>query len=537
MKISRVKLEKFRRFLDLEICNLPDSARLVILAGPNGNGKSSLFDAFLIASAGYTSASYSWDKDYHTRVGIDLNENKTENKPTIEFHLKTTDERTKNLFHFRSAFRNDPAIKGSMSWFSSINDEDRARIKKFTENDAAVGENYKRLIGFVLQELFDTKSSSMGVREFRDQAIGELGNALKKIFPDLHLNTLGNPATDQSFRFDKGTVQGYKYETLSGGEKAAFDLILDLFVSSRTKAGAIICIDEPEAHLNPKVHAKVLETMLELTVQAGQLWIATHSIGMLRKAMEIEKENPGTVVFLDFGCDFDKPQVLEPIVPSRNFWLDTLDVALADLAKLVAPTEIVICEGGESQEIGDEISDAAIYNLIFSETHPKTRFISVGNSLDVESARFLTIQAMSRLFSGCTVLRLIDRDEMTDAERNRKLDDGIRVLRFRHLETYLFSDELMSKLAVKYGKNSDKKRLLQVRSDALKNAEQRGNGPDNMKKAAGEIREKCRRILNLENSGKTTQAFMRDVMAPLLTPDTETFKTLENDIFRNTKSV
>jgi len=38
-------VKSFKRFHDLVISDLPASARLIVLAGPNGTGKSSLFDA------------------------------------------------------------------------------------------------------------------------------------------------------------------------------------------------------------------------------------------------------------------------------------------------------------------------------------------------------------------------------------------------------------------------------------------------------------------------------------------------------------
>ena len=47
MKIKAIKVSDFKRFHDLTITNIPESAKLVVLAGPNGYGKSSLFDAFL----------------------------------------------------------------------------------------------------------------------------------------------------------------------------------------------------------------------------------------------------------------------------------------------------------------------------------------------------------------------------------------------------------------------------------------------------------------------------------------------------------
>ena len=46
MKIKKIHLEKFKRFTDLVIEDIPSTAKLVVLVGPNGCGKSSLFDSF-----------------------------------------------------------------------------------------------------------------------------------------------------------------------------------------------------------------------------------------------------------------------------------------------------------------------------------------------------------------------------------------------------------------------------------------------------------------------------------------------------------
>ena len=45
MKIKSIHLHDFKRFTDLTISELPETARLVVLIGPNGCGKSSVFDA------------------------------------------------------------------------------------------------------------------------------------------------------------------------------------------------------------------------------------------------------------------------------------------------------------------------------------------------------------------------------------------------------------------------------------------------------------------------------------------------------------
>ena len=97
----------------------------------------------------------------------------------------------------------------------------------------------------------------------------------------------------------------------------------------------------------------------------SQLWIATHAVGMMRKALQLYEEYGEEIVFLDFSekddKDFDSQAIIEPRIPDRRFWEQTHKVALDDLAALVVPDQIVICEGKQ----GDKGLDAECYNQIF----------------------------------------------------------------------------------------------------------------------------------------------------------------------------
>ena len=126
------------------------------------------------------------------------------------------------------------------------------------------------------------------------------------VFADLTLTGIGeDPLNNGSFFFEKGVVKDFHYKNLSAGEKSAFDLILDLIIKSTAFSDAVYCIDEPEAHMHTHLQSLLLKEIYDLVPNDSQLWVATHSLGMLRRAQQLEKENPGTVVFLDFdGRDF-----------------------------------------------------------------------------------------------------------------------------------------------------------------------------------------------------------------------------------------
>ena len=64
--------------------------------------------------------------------------------------------------------------------------------------------------------------------------------------------------------------------------------------SLQRKSGieTIICIDEPEAHIHTKLQGQLLEELYNLIPEKSQLWIATHSIGMVRKAQDLWQDDP-----------------------------------------------------------------------------------------------------------------------------------------------------------------------------------------------------------------------------------------------------
>src|SRR5215216_2485275 len=113
MKIQSVRINEFKRFTDLEIREIPENAKLIVLVGPNGTGKSSLFEAFNFWISPARGVNY--QQDYHWKVSHVSYENwrQLHQKITIEFYNEALDpnsksEKVKKAFYFRSAYRHEP---------------------------------------------------------------------------------------------------------------------------------------------------------------------------------------------------------------------------------------------------------------------------------------------------------------------------------------------------------------------------------------------------------------------------------------------
>jgi predicted ATPase len=527
MKIKTISINKFRRFENLTISDLPP-AKLVILAGPNGSGKSSIFDAFSIWHQVNGGLGLSWDSKYHQRDEVTQG---WKNQVQVEFHEPII--HPKKTFYIRTAYRNDPEFE--LNSFSKLTAPDeQLRIRRMIEQDGTVTQNYQRLAADAFENAFQKLDENLTMKAFRESAVGEIGAAVRRLFPNLDLNTLGNPLTEGTFRFTKGNIEGFSYKNLSGGEKAAFDLLLDMLVKRRTFDNTVFVIDEPETHINTRIQGKLLEELFNLIPDGSQMWVATHSIGMMRKARELYNANPSEVLFLDFEDHvFDGPVIIKPTVPNRAFWERILRVALDDLADLVAPREIIICEGTPmSPSSGkNEAHDARCYEIIFSDQYLDTKFISGGSSKEVQDDRLRFAKVFPTVVQGIAVRRLIDRDDHASAEIANFKVDGTSVLGRRHIEAYLYCEEVLRVLYDTEGKLSQYDAMLTVRSGIISESIARGNPTDDVKSAAPQICAFLKKDLQITGRGDDPLAFARNVLAPLIRPGMTIYEELRTDIF------
>lgn len=399
------------------------------------------------------------------------------------------------------------------------------------DNDVRVSDNYQRLVGQSLDALYGGTDDHLSVKELRERFFGRVGDALLRVMPDLTLDGLADPLGGGTFRFTKGAAHDFPYKNLSGGEKAAFDLLLDLAVKSNAYDEAVVWIDEPEAHTNPLVQGALLDQMLALLGETNQLWLATHSVAMLRRARDISDKMPGSVAFLDFGeRNFDESQKLGPVTLSRAFWKRTIAASLGDVADLVAPTTLVLCEGQPST--GDRAEfDAKCLRAIFGEHVPDADFIAVGNDRQVIADELSLGRAVQTLTPATKVIRLADRDDRSDSEVERLRNEEVNVLGRRTLESYLLDEEVLRAYCETIGQPDRWPEIHDARTEARKSADEGGKPSDDWKATKGDIYNACKRILRLTRVGSTADIFLVEQLSPLLHPGMSVYEELWNHVF------
>lgn len=338
--------------------------------------------------------------------------------------------------------------------------------------------------------------------------------------------------TNGNFYFTKGAAKDFQYRNLSAGEKATFDLILDIVVQSKYYPDAIYCIDEPEAHMHTRLQGKVLRELYQLTPGNSQLWLSTHSIGMLQEAEDIENEKPGTVAFLDFGGrDFDLDQIIRPSKIGKAVMDRFYELAFGDFAKLMLPKTIVFCEGDSNGGKRKDF-DKRIYTTIFDDTHPEAFFISGGSCNDIVDIEKKHGEIINTLLKNARVIKVIDRDDRSDQEVEELTQEGIVVLSGRNIESYMLDDTVIKKLCDSLGQSDKYEECLNRKAAAISASVSRDNQKDDLKSASGDIYNALKGILRLTQCGNNANSFIRDTLAPLITPEMVVYNRLEKEIFR-----
>lgn len=150
MRIKQIHLKEFKRFDDLTIDLGDNPKKIVAVVGPNGCGKSSIFDAFeqqlkKYRHNGDEEQSY-YNKAAHYEDGTRRHSNYNRHQ-AVSIVAADNLKLTRTSFYIRTAYRFSPKLHigqiGVMQPILETGDEPISSIAI----DTRLGVNYKRLLG------------------------------------------------------------------------------------------------------------------------------------------------------------------------------------------------------------------------------------------------------------------------------------------------------------------------------------------------------------------------------------------------------
>lgn len=534
MRIKKVVLNKYKRFHSLTIDLGNNPKRIVALVGPNGCGKSSVFDGMLFLHSAYVRwVGNKGRKDFHFH-SMEQSPSYSYENIKLQFvegtyqdilNKKRASGKENTIFSLRSPYRYNSNLK-----ITSTHAVEELRLNSYgaslsSDIDDKMEENYRRLN--IKYNRF-LNSQDCKPSEAKLHIIGELNQAISNCL-DLRITSLGDIEDNKgTLYFTKSDYSGaeFEYNVLSAGEKEVVDILLDLYLRKDEYNDTIYIIDEPELHINTSIQRKLLVEINNLIGDNCQLWVATHSIGFLRALQEELKDQSQIIEFKEGVLWASTEQKLYPITKNRSQWSRIFATALDDLTGLICPKRIVYCEGKDNPGKGgiEKGIDAQVFNIIFGESFPDTLFVSSGGNTELDQRSQIAFMVLSKVFPELEIWVCKDRDMSSgilnnedDRQRYLKLNNNNhRVIKRWELENYLYDKSVLKKYCEANGLDFAEGEYDAFVKDIIN---------DHVKDETGRIKNFC----NLRISMSPDKFKME--LSKYITPDMDVYKELENCIF------
>lgn len=510
MKITKLQLKNFKFFSNLTIEEISKDAELVMLVGPNGTGKSCIFDAFNYFAFASKRNSDARDDEYYKKDRTKDCEVVIFNESGSQIPKPTYEDRKVN-FYGRSSYRFTSKInRDSISTgVASRVFKDQDAPATYAELDQRIENDIEKALGEFIQAV--QAQTGKTDKEIVSQVIGKLNQSLAAIFKDsnLKLERIVDPHSDPTkskidLEFSKNNVL-FSFRNLSAGEKEVVDIIFNFHRRKETwiKDG-VYFIDEPELHLNTKIQALLLTEMHKLCKEINaQLWVATHSLGFLRAAQDMKRSQQNSVSIIEFLPQFaDQDEPIKPILGTREDWKRIFQTALEDITGLVAPKLIVYCEGKLINSL-----DEKIFNTIFGDKD-ECLFVSATNKSDSIKYAGVALTVLNKAFDTVKIRNLVDSDNNEGLPNNSLVK--ICKLKRKEFENYLYDFEILSKAFPGTKEEDFTSIVTDIKND--------------------EVKDKTQRLIGITNQSISEKDFKLE-LAKHVTPNTLIYKELHKIIF------
>ena len=228
---------------------------------------------------------------------------------------------------------------------------------------------------------------------------------------------------DQRLMYMDGENE-FDIKSLSSGEREVLGIAFDFIL--RNPSHCIVFFDEPELHLHPELLSRLITTLRHVG-ESNQFILVTHSADLISSSLD------ETVVFLTPPKE-DRSNQAVKIEPTGD-----VAEALHQLGQSVGIVslgkKIVLIEGSDSS------LDKKTYGQIVKDQFPELVLLPSGGKENLSSFRTIASEVLDKSLWGIRFFMLADRDAAMETQATAT--DNFQILRRYHLENYFLDAAIL----------------------------------------------------------------------------------------------
>jgi len=445
---------KVRESPPISLFDVNDLGDVVVLAGPNGVGKTSLLTRLLgsfqnpgnvqnvevVIGATNQNESRDWKKD-------SLSTANPSDAQVLRGFLQRSQKRGQlrsSLINFDSGRQLEQIQPYPFSWnFSDPFFEDimwnhsfQPMKNRFQETIHAMHRKLRSQKEDIAKKAMILQASGEKAMEldFRDP-LEKFYEAFSKLLPGRTLESLDEQS--QTIRYRVGNAV-LPLTSLSSGEKEVVTIVFDFLL--RDPHDCIILFDEPELHLHPELSYRLLRTLRDVG-ERNQFIFSTHSPDIITASLD------HSVIFVapvTSGRPNQAVQVREEDEASRILHLIGQSIGVISLGK-----KIVLIEGTKSS------LDKQTYGSIAGTLFPDLVLVPVGGKESIGSFVKAFESVLNKTVWGVEFFMLCDGDASASAASSGSGKARLRLLPKYHIENYFLDEQVLAAVFAELGESAN----------------------------------------------------------------------------------
>ncbi|MEW6739310.1 MAG: AAA family ATPase [Nitrospirota bacterium] len=437
-----------KNILPVKLFNVDDLSDVIVIAGPNGVGKTRLIQGLLqyfqqprpnsnirlVLEATCEDERNDWGKN---RIDTNLPEDCQKLVQTLQKGRRRrnwkssvlnfeSDRTIQQINPFQFSWDNLDPWEESVGWSMTFGGL-RARFQDTLHSIFRKVASQREQIARKAEELMKQGEKQMDL-DFPDP-LEPFKHAFSQLLAPKKLLDAEPKRQQLDYIYDG---RHFSIDSLSSGEREVVNIAFDFIL--RNPSDCIVFFDEPELHLHPELSYKLLQTLRSIGSN-NQFILSTHSPDIITASLD------NSVIFIAASTEQENNQAI--VVKEDDETNQALKSLGQSIGIIALGKKIVLIEGSSTS------LDKQVYGMIIKDRFPNLVLVPSGGKTAITSFSTLADNVLERTIWGVEFFMLCDRDALSPSslkELKQTNNGRLRVLGRHHLENYFMDEDIWAKV-------------------------------------------------------------------------------------------